>query len=409
MSNLFNLPLSSESAYCLGGIISANEIKACANGRFAMLLPIRHNPKQVTPNQMQAHKKYITKICATCNGSILKPGTKSFEDWFPKNKDGFLAVFYSDAPLTYSDALLFTKDNIANAADPIKRAFLIGAFDGRCSWDKHARKIVLDCSDSHGADLICSILDDFSIKYDYNLARNRRSGSIPRKPQLRISSYNVPDFMKTIGLISPAKINIITESSFGEVLSTPDTLLPGLTILLGLRHNMRPVKISTPSKEEIKKSRLADDELQKSIEEVKITRHKAKPQYSGIPQEKAATPVSHSRSEGYPRKQRTALNALEIADFKCESDPAHRTFIRRRDSMPYTEPHHLVPLEYHYEFDVSLDVEENIVSLCSNCHNQLHYGKDSEIILERLYNSRKELLAKAGIVIAYNELLKMYK
>ena len=103
------------------------------------------------------------------------------------------------------------------------------------------------------------------------------------------------------------------------------------------------------------------------------------------------------------------MNALEIADFKCEFDSAHRTFIRKRDSMPYTEPHHLIPLEYHDKFDVSLDVEENIVSLCSTCHNQLHYGRDIEIILEPLYNSRHDLLARAGIVITYNELLKMYK
>lgn len=38
------------------------------------------------------------------------------------------------------------------------------------------------------------------------------------------------------------------------------------------------------------------------------------------------------------------------------------------------EPHHLIPLQYHEEFEWSLDVEANVVSLCSECHNQIHYG-----------------------------------
>lgn len=409
MHDLFDIPLSADAAYCLGGIISANEIKDCKNGRFVALLPIRHNPKQVSSKQLRLHQKYIANIISSCNGTIVKPTSSSFKSWFPKNKEGFLVAFYRNFHIDYSDILAFAENHLKNAPSTVKRAFLIGTFDGRCSWDKTTKKIVLDCSDSRGTDLICSILDEFSIKYDYNLARDRRVGNHPRKPQLRISSSNVPNFMKTIGLISPAKIAIIAEASFGDVLSKSDSLLPGLTLLLGLRHNMRSAKISAPSTDEIIHSRLADEQLQKSIIDVKIPKHKTKPQYNGTPKAKEKVSSSSNASEVYPRKQRTALNALEIADFKCEFDPAHRTFIRKRDSMPYTEPHHLVPLEYHDKFDVSLDVEENIVSLCSTCHNQLHYGKDIEIILEPLYNSRQTLLAKAGIVITYNELLKMYK
>lgn len=409
MHIFFTTPLSADAAYCLGGIISADEIKDCKDGRFAMLLPIRHNPNQVSTKLLKLHKKHITTIIGSCNGTMINPVSSSFKNWFPKNKEGFLVAFYRDFYIDYSDILTFAIDNIKNAPTSIKRAFLAGAFDGRCSWDKTTRKIVLDCSDSRGTDLICSILDDFSIKYDYNLARNRKIGNTPRKPQLRILSNNVPDFMKTIGLISPAKIAIIAESSFGDVLSKNDPLLSGLTLLLGLRHNMRSVKISAPSTDEILHSRFADEQLQKGIVDTKIAKHKIKPKYAGIPKEKETVSPSSTQRDSYPRKQRTALNALEIADFKCEFDSAHRTFIRKRDSMPYTEPHHLIPLEYHDKFDVSLDVEENIVSLCSTCHNQLHYGRNIEIILEPLYNSRHDLLAKAGIVITYNELLKMYK
>lgn len=68
----------------------------------------------------------------------------------------------------------------------------------------------------------------------------------------------------------------------------------------------------------------------------------------------------------------------------------------------------LVPLAYSDKFNVSLDVEENLVSLCSNCHNNLHYGKDFESLLKKLYKDRKEVLAKFGINISFEELLRIY-
>ena len=71
----------------------------------------------------------------------------------------------------------------------------------------------------------------------------------------------------------------------------------------------------------------------------------------------------------------TAVNVLDHAGFTCEIDPRHPIFIRKHSDKPYTEPHHLIPLAMQDQFDVSLDVEENIISICSNCHNEIHYGK----------------------------------
>ena len=65
-------------------------------------------------------------------------------------------------------------------------------------------------------------------------------------------------------------------------------------------------------------------------------------------------------------------------------------------------------MAFQDRFDVSLDVEENIVSLCSNCHNQIHYGKDADKLLKKLFESRKKDLEKVGIKVAFEELLKMY-
>lgn len=68
----------------------------------------------------------------------------------------------------------------------------------------------------------------------------------------------------------------------------------------------------------------------------------------------------------------------------------------------------MVPLAYSELFNSSLDVEENIVSLCSTCHNQIHYGQGAEPLIRKLYAKRKELLSEAGIELSEQELLEMY-
>lgn len=115
-----------------------------------------------------------------------------------------------------------------------------------------------------------------------------------------------------------------------------------------------------------------------------------------------------NKNKTYPRDRKVSINALSYAEYKCEIDNTHLTFIRRNSNKPYTEPHHLVPMAYSDRFNVSLDVEENIVSLCSNCHNEIHYGRDADKLIKQLYEERKELLKKVGIKIDLEELLEMY-
>lgn len=110
----------------------------------------------------------------------------------------------------------------------------------------------------------------------------------------------------------------------------------------------------------------------------------------------------------YVRNKQTAINALTLADYECEISSTHPTFIRKNSNMKYTEPHHLIPLAFSELFEVSLDIEQNIVSLCSNCHNQIHYGRDAKEIIVKLYEDRKELLTSVGIVVTMGQLLEMY-
>lgn len=130
--------------------------------------------------------------------------------------------------------------------------------------------------------------------------------------------------------------------------------------------------------------------------------------YQGKAKEKA-DPVEAAGRKIYPRDRQTSINALSHAGFHCEIDSNHPTFLRRNSSKPYTEPHHLIPMAFSDEFDVSLDVEENIVSLCSNCHNHIHYGQGADALLKVLYLERNEDLKRVGINITFEQLLSFYK
>lgn len=124
--------------------------------------------------------------------------------------------------------------------------------------------------------------------------------------------------------------------------------------------------------------------------------------------------MSYSAERERPKRNpKYAANALARADYRCEYNKNDRIF-ERKSGKGYTEPHHLIPISKYRDFDYqncSLDTMENIVSLCSHCHNLLHYGKykDKESILRKLYNERKDALSKVGLDISFDDLIKYYR
>ena len=403
----FTTPFSPAEAFCIGGIISACDVHTNETGTSIWVLPVIHNPQKATPESLSAHKKHLENVFAEIPTITVSKGESDFTKYMQPNKDGFVFLFESKDLNTPENLIQRFANNILCSEESIRCAFISGVFDGRSSWDKSGKMITLDSRNELCAETICSILDSLSIRYNYNPPRERASGN-PRKAQLRIYSTDVPDFIKRIGLISPTRIKDIENASICNFSEEFDTVLDGLTRIMGLRISTqtREYKKITREKFSIEAEldrKLLDDvinEIDSDIPE--------KPTYKGTPKKKKA-PTKVSSSETYPRDTNTALNALKIAEYKCEIDSEHPTFIRKKNNLPYTEPHHLIPMAYSDNFDFSLDVEENIVSLCSNCHNQIHYGKVVEVILQPLYEKRKDLLARAGIYIAYAELLEMYK
>ncbi len=119
---------------------------------------------------------------------------------------------------------------------------------------------------------------------------------------------------------------------------------------------------------------------------------------------------SSSGTGKWPRKAGIAKKAIESASFKCERNSEHITFISRVTNENFVEAHHLVPMEKQGEFNVSLDVPENILSLCPNCHSMFHHshGSDISTLLSHFLEQRKQGLEERGIHIDLDKLEGFY-
>lgn len=207
----------------------------------------------------------------------------------------------------------------------------------------------------------------------------------------------------SLGIMTPVEWAIVTGGSTMAVSTTSATSTPTMS---AVTNSMRKIskKILTP--EDILVEKAFDHEITDDIGNSEIPAT-ATFEYLGTPREKQI-PISSGARNIYRRDKQVALNALIKAQHKCEVDVTHPSFLRKNKDILYMEPHHLIPLAYQDEFEKSLDVEENIVSLCSNCHNRFHYGWGLEKILRTLYDERAEHLRRVGIEISFDDLLEMY-
>jgi glycerol-3-phosphate cytidylyltransferase-like family protein len=132
--------------------------------------------------------------------------------------------------------------------------------------------------------------------------------------------------------------------------------------------------------------------------------------YDNVRKDKKELKSRKGRLE-YIKDSNVSKDALRKAKYRCEYNKAHKVFKRKtQPHITYTEPHHLIPLKAYHDFDSSLDILQNICSLCSSCHNCLHYGSADErdIILWKLYKERKRILAKCGLEISFADLTRYY-
>lgn len=113
----------------------------------------------------------------------------------------------------------------------------------------------------------------------------------------------------------------------------------------------------------------------------------------------------------WPRDPKKSKKALKLAHFKCEVDQSHQTFISDASKVNYMEAHHLIPMSLQHNFEVNIDTESNIVSLCPNCHRKIHLATNKvrqEIILTLYEKRNQQLSSRIGITINIDDLLGYY-
>jgi 5-methylcytosine-specific restriction enzyme A len=81
--------------------------------------------------------------------------------------------------------------------------------------------------------------------------------------------------------------------------------------------------------------------------------------------------------------------------FICAINEKHNTFLSGGNN--YTEGHHLIPMFQQKNFDFSLDIVENITTLCPNCHREVHFADDKKEILDILYEKQQDFLNSYGV------------
>ena len=103
-------------------------------------------------------------------------------------------------------------------------------------------------------------------------------------------------------------------------------------------------------------------------------------------------------------------NAITKAGYQCEYNSNHYLFNSKSTNKPYVEAHHLIPMSAYNDFEYSIDVEANVVSLCVVCHKKLHHASIQEKldILTYLYNERIERLEQCNISLTLEDLIEYY-
>ncbi len=150
-----------------------------------------------------------------------------------------------------------------------------------------------------------------------------------------------------------------------------------------------------------------DDFTERYIPEYKIRKN------IKIPTEK----IDSTSQEGVEKLEavRAVLKKLakEKSNYHCALHDINqcRYFTSKEDHKNYLEIHHLVPREFSYNFEDTIEFVENYIPLCPRCHRMIHKAEDRERIglINYLFSQRNEALLEHNIKVSLNDLYEFYK
>lgn len=78
--------------------------------------------------------------------------------------------------------------------------------------------------------------------------------------------------------------------------------------------------------------------------------------------------------------------------------------------MCLAQIHHFIPREFSNDFEKSIEVIENYVSLCQSCHKLIHLGVDRErkMAINQLFKKREAALKSKGLNITLDKIKEYY-
>ena len=120
--------------------------------------------------------------------------------------------------------------------------------------------------------------------------------------------------------------------------------------------------------------------------------------------DKITQPKKHTQTtQVYERNQELKNICINRANFQCEIDKNHKSFISSKQHN-YVEAHHIIPLSFQNKFDVNLDSLENLISLCPICHKAIHNGsKEEKLKILKLIH-----IIRQPFNISFEELKRIY-
>ena len=104
-------------------------------------------------------------------------------------------------------------------------------------------------------------------------------------------------------------------------------------------------------------------------------------------------------------------NECFFAFHNVDRDWHKQAYFNTRKNERYLEGHHIIKLEHSSLFNNDLDIVENIIPLCPNCHRKLHNADEATVakMLNLIYNNLdKKIWIRKGIFVDIDTLCSFY-
>lgn len=278
-----------------------------------------------------------------------------------------------------------------------KNIFLLGAMDSRWSLDFTWSFLTIDIAQRDNPEIAKRKFNKFNdliwAVFNYN-PRLTQSNSNKKNDQFRL---DLKYYIWNYWLFTPYKIDYYKSEkwNFKECIKEKIFFMDEnyLNLSLPLKNKDRNIQINDLAIK-LNKENITEEEKQKIINEYKIEN----------------LSIDNNDEIEYSSQNMKEL-AKQKADFMCEYNREHRTFISKSKNQQYVEAHHLIPFSERKKFDISIDIIENMVCLCPNCHRKIHLAIDSNKIelIRPLLITKLTSLNKMWINITEERLFNFYK